>query len=128
MRSTPSFSNIVKVVVYTCGDTAKTAQISSITAYEQNKATVKNPTVTVGSSKMTFNTEIDGGNYIEYYPAENKAYLYNNKEQTKTEIGFTGTLNVASGDFTCTYSAESLTSSTLRARVTLGFSGEEITN
>ncbi|MBR5460302.1 MAG: S-layer homology domain-containing protein, partial [Clostridia bacterium] len=128
VRSTPNFANIVKVVVYTCGSTAKTAQMSSITAYKQNQARVKNPTVSVGSSKMTFNTEIDGGNYIEYYPTENKAYLYNNKEQTKTEIGFTGTLNVATGDFICTYSAEALTSSTLRARVTLGFSGEEITN
>ncbi len=128
VRSTPNFANIVKVVVYTCGNTAKSAQMSSITAYKQNQAAVKNPTVTVGSSKMTFNTEIEGGNYIEYYPTENKAYLYNNNEQTKTEISFTGTLNVASGNFTCTYSAEALTSSTLRARVTLGFSGEEISN
>jgi len=128
VRSTPNFANIVNVTLYTATSNSKTAMISDLIAYEQVQAPVKNPTVKVGSQTMTFNTEIDGGNYIEYHPDENKAYLYNNKEQTISEIPFTGTLEIPSGDFTCEYTAEALTKATLRARVTLGFSGEEISN
>lgn len=128
VRSTPNFANIVNVTVYTATTNSKNAQISNLIAYNQTNAPVKNPTVTVGSSSMTFNTEITGGNYIEYHPDENKAYLYNNKEQSITEIPFTGTLEIPTGDFVCKYSADSLSSATLRARITLGFAGEEISN
>jgi hypothetical protein len=128
VRSTPNFQNIVNVTIYTCGSSAKSAQMSSIVGYTQTNAPVNNPTVKVGGSSITFNTTITGGNYIEYYPDENKAYLYDNAEQTVTEIPFTGTLNVPKGSFTCTYSAEAQTAATLRARITLGFAGMELTN
>ncbi len=128
VRSTPSFANIVNVTVYTCGTNAKSAQMSSLVGYKQIDAPVTNPTVKVGSSSITFNTTVKGGEYIEYIPEENKAYLYHNREQTIEEIPFTGTINAPSGSFTVEYTAEATTKATLRARVTLGFKGQEISN
>ena len=128
VRSTPNFANIVNVTVYTCGDTAKNAQVSSLVGYTQIDAPVKNPTIKVGSDTITFNTTVKGGEYIEYIPEENKAYLYRNREQTIEEISFTGSINAPSGNFTVEYSAEATTKATLRARISLGFKGQEVSN
>ena len=92
------------------------------------EAPIKNPTVTVGAQTMTFNCEMKGGEYIEYYPETNKAILYHNAEQTTEEVTFTGSINVASGKYTASFSAEALTKAPIRARLTFGFSGQEIGN
>ena len=54
--------------------------------------------------------------------------IINNTEQTASEVTFTGKINVPSGEFTAVYSATAETEAQTRARLTLGFSGQEITN
>ncbi len=126
-RKVPNYADIVNITVRTCGDTATEAIIGDVKAYTQTEAPVENPTLTVGSSTITFNATLKGGEYVEYDPLTNKAYLYH-ADQTIEEVTFTGKLSVSSGDYTCTYSANALTDAPLRARVVLGFAGEEITN
>ncbi len=127
-RVVTSFADIVQVTVRLCGDTASSAQFGDLIAYAHNDAAVKNPTVKVGNSTMTFNCEIKGGEYLEYDPLTNKAILYHADEQTTEEITFTGTLSVPSGNSSAEYTATALTDAPVRAKVVLGFSGVEVTN
>ena len=127
-RITTSYKAIDSVYVRTVGETGYTARLGELTAYTHTDAPIKNPTITVGSSKMTFNCEMKSGEYLEYDPLTNKAILYHNYEQTKEDITFSGALNIPTGSFSAVYSAESLTNAPLRARVVLGFSGQEIGN
>jgi hypothetical protein len=128
IRETPTYQAIGDIAIRTSGSTAKSAQISTIYAYKQNIAPVENPTVTVGSSSITFNTKIDGGNYIEYDPDTNKALLYDNVKQTITEIPFTGSITVPSGTVKGTYTATATTECPVRAKVVFGFSGVTVEN
>jgi hypothetical protein len=93
-----------------------------------NGEKVENPTVTVGSSSITFNTTIEGGNYIEYFPETNKAYQYDNYTQTSKEISFTGSLTIPTGNSTGTYTANVTDGTKLRAKVVFGFAGETVDN
>ncbi len=127
-REIPPYKNITKVTATVNTASAKNVQIGEVTAYTHTDAPVKNPTVTVGSEKITFNCEISGGEYIEYYPETNTATLFHNAEQTKEEITFTGSVTVPSGNYSAVYSAEALTDAPVRAKLVLGFSGQEITN
>jgi len=127
-RRVPNYFDVIDVTVRTCGKTGDAAQISTIYGYTQTNAPVKNPTVTIGSSSMTFNTTISGGEYIEFDPMTGKAILYHNAEQTTEEIKYTGTLTVPTGKFTATYTAEAETSAPTRAKLVIGFSGEEVAN
>ncbi len=127
-RRVPNYEDIINVTVRYCGKTGESASIGSIYAYTQTPAPVKNPTVTVGGSSMVFNAEIQGGEYIEYDPLTNKAFLYHNAEETIEEISFSGTLTIPTGDFKAIYSAEALTDAPVRAKLVFGFAGKEITN
>jgi len=127
-RTVANYGSIGTVYIRVTGSTVANAQIGELKAYTQTEAPIKNPTVTVGSSSMTFNCDMKGGEYVEYDPLTGKATLYHSAEQTKEEITFSGKLNVASGMFTAKYAAEKQSDAPLRARVVLGFSGQEITN
>ena len=127
-RTVANYKSMGTIYIRLCGSTAYTAQVGEIKAYTHTDAPIKNPTVKVGSSTMTFNCEMKGGEYLEYDPLTGKATLYHNHTQTKEEITFTGKLSVPAGAYTASYSAEAQTKAPLRARVVLGFSGQEITN
>ena len=127
-RFTPSPLAMNRLTIRTTGATGKNAMIDDIILHPHTDAPIKNPTVKVGSQSMTFNCEMKGGDFIEYDPMTNKAILYHNTEQTKEEITFTGSLTIKSGDFTATYSAESLTKAPLRGRLVFGFAGQQIGN
>ncbi len=72
------FTNLARLTSVTVSVTGNTegAEIGDLVACKLVNAPVKNPTVTVGDKSITFNTEIGSGEYIEYYPEKNKAYLY----------------------------------------------------
>ena len=127
-RFIPGYSNINKVTVRTNTDTASKVCLGEMIAYKQTDAPVKNPSITVGSQTITFNCELRGGEYLEYSPDTQKAILYHNATQTKEEVSFNGTLELDSGAFEVEYSAEAQTEAPVRARVVLGFAGQEITN
>ncbi len=127
-RTNANYNSIMNLYIRLSGSTAYSAQVGELKAYAQTEAPIKNPTVTVGSSKVTFNCEMKGGEYLEYDPETGKAILYHNAEQTKEEVTFTGTLTVGNGNFEAVYTADKQTDAPLRARVTLGFLGQEIGN
>ena len=127
-RFIPGYSNINKVTVRSNTDTASKVCLGEMIAYKQTDAPVKNPSIKVGSQTITFNCELRGGEYLEYSPDTQKAILYHNATQTKEEVSFNGTLELDSGAFEVEYSAEAQTEAPVRARVVLGFAGQEITN
>ncbi len=126
-RFCPYFTQIKQVAIRVVGDTAKNAVFSDLISYPQTEAPIKNPSVTVNGETVTFNCELHGGDYIEYDPETDKALLFHNTEQTVEEITMTGKLEVE-GEYTAAYSAESLTDAPLRAKLVLGFIGDEAKN
>jgi len=118
-----------KVEVRLSGKTASSAQIGNISACTIVDAPAKNPTITIGNDKITFNATVKSGEYIEYYPETGKAILYHAYDQTTEEITYTGAIkSIPNGSFTGTYSAEGTGAARLKAIVNFGFSGIEITN
>ena len=126
-RVIPTYKNIVNLTIRTCGSTATNAQIGTISVYNQVEAPVKNPTVTVGNSSITFNTTIKGSEYLEYDPKTGEAILHH-ADQSQDKVTFKGKLQVPAGEFNGTYTGTSESGAPIRARVVLGFSGKEITN
>ena len=114
--------------------------MDDIRACKTIDAPVKNPSVTIGDTKITFNTELHSGEFVEYYPETGKAYqtyydyTFNNVGTYVSdvphvkEITTTGTLTVPAGDFSYTYGGEALTEAPSRARVAIGLSGKTIAN
>ena len=125
-RYCPSYEKIDQVVIRVTGDTAENACFGNLISYPQAPAPIKNPTVKVGDSEMTFNCSLHGGDYIEYDPETDKALLYRNMDQVVEEVTYSGKISVPNGDFTATYSAECESDAPLRAKLVFGFTGEEL--
>ncbi len=126
-RVVPNYADVTSIEISTCG-TGNAAQFGDIMACSHIDAPVVNPTLTVGSSSITFNTTISGGEYLEYNPAENKAYVYH-EDQSVTEVtDISGKFELPAGNFTCTYSGEAQTEAPMRAKIVFGLAGIEITN
>lgn len=125
-RTVPSYKNIVSLTIRTCG-TGNKAQIGTISAYKQVEAPVKNPTITVGNSTIAFNTTIKGSEYLEYDPKTGTAVLHH-ADQSTENVTVKGTLEIPSGNFSGTFTGTSESGAPIRARVVLGFSGQEFTN
>ena len=135
----PDYTKLNAVTIRTSGDVSG-VNIDDIKGYEIVDSPAKNPYIEIGSSRITFNTEINSGEFIEYYPDTNKAYLnYYDIEYdaegkvTKNiahvkEITFSGKVTVPAGSFTAKYGAEALTNAPLRAQVKLGMQGKVIEN
>ncbi len=138
-RAAVNLSRINSVTVTLCGSCTD-VRIDDLVACTPVDAPVKNPSVSVGTGVITFDTELHSSDFIEYYPEENKAYLnyYTNlydadgvwtgSEAHVKEIGFTGSVTVPAGAFDYTYSAEPMTSAATRAQVVIGLSGKVIAN
>ena len=105
--------------------------MDDIRAVAVSNASAVNPAITIGNSKITFNTTLNSGEYIEYYPEEGKAYqnYYSGNCLMVKEISFSGSVEVPNGAFTYTYSATPANSNIpLRAKVTIGTEGAVIAN
>ncbi|MBR5460530.1 MAG: hypothetical protein IKV53_06640 [Clostridia bacterium] len=127
-RFLPNQEAINRLTVRTTGATGKNAMIDDVFQLMHTDAPIKNPTVKVGNQTITFICEMRGGEYLEYSPETNKAILYHNVEQTTEEVTCTGSIEVPAGSYTADFSAEALTEAPIRARLTFGFSGQEIGN
>ncbi|MBR5460327.1 MAG: hypothetical protein IKV53_05615 [Clostridia bacterium] len=127
-RFMPVMGLINRLTVRTVGETGKNAMIDDVFYAKHTDAPIKSPSVTVDGRTLTFNCEMKGGEYLEYYPEADKAVLYHNAEQTTEEVTFTGGIEVTEGEYTAEFSAEALTEAPLKARLTFGFSGQEIGN
>ena len=127
-RNIPPYQNITRVTVRANTSSAANAQLGNVVAYTHTEAPVKDPTVTIGSNSITFNCTVKGGEYIEYYPETGKATLFHSADQTTEEVKVMGSIKVPAGSFSATYTATPETDAPIRARVVLGFAGQEITN
>ncbi len=125
----------VNSVKITCAGDCTGVKIDDLRACTPVNAPAQNPSVTVGSNTITFNTTVRSGEYIEYIPELNKAYLHsynvltdgtNGNTPTVTEITFTGSLTVPAGEFDYTYNATGTTEAPLRAQVVLGLMSAEL--
>lgn len=135
-RNSFYFSGVNSVKITLTGD-CKGVKIDDLRACTPVNAPAVNPSVTIGGKTMTFKTTVRSGEYIEYFPALNKAYLHsynvltagtNGNTPKVTEISFTGSVSVPTGDFTYTYNAtpSGSNSAPLRARVVLGLQSSEL--
>ncbi len=124
--------NSVKV---TCTGDCTGVKIDDLRACTPVNAPAVNPSVTIGNNTITFNTTVRSGEYIEYLPELNKAYLHsynvlsagtNGNTPAVAEISFTGALTVPEGEFNFTYNATGSTEAPLRAQVVLGLMSAEL--
>ncbi len=127
-RACPQFFNISKATVRLCGETSEKAEFDVLESYLTSPAPIKDPTVKVGECTMTFFCEMKGSDYVEYDPESGKALLFHNDEETVEEIEYSSLLRVPEGEFEVSYSTEALSDAPVRAKVSLGFIGEEIMN
>ncbi len=116
-RNVANFKGIRSVTLRTSGATAGTVQIGNVSAYTHTDSPVKNPTVKIGEKEIVFNCEMKGGEYLEYDPITNKAILYHTVEQTTEDVSFNEVPTAPKGNVTVTYSAQALTSATIRAKI-----------
>lgn len=138
-RAQADFKSINSVTVTLCGSCSG-VKIGDLTAFVPADAPAKNPSLTIGSATITFDAELHGGDFVEYYPDENKAYLnyytqiydeegnWKDDEAHVKEIPFSGSVKVPNGNFEFTYKAEALSDLTTRAQVVIGVSGATIEN
>jgi len=143
-RNGYSYATANSVTINLCG-TCEGVMIDDIKAYTLTNSPAKNPSVTVNGQTITFSATLRSGEYIEYFPALNKAYHHsynkgsngiNGNTASITQISFSGSVTVPTGDFTYTYNAssglsllESFTSymgGPLRAKVVIGLQSSEL--
>ena len=92
-------------------------------ATEYDFAEIKNPTVKIGDSSVTFNCNLKSCDFIEF--DGNTAKMIDGLGN-ETLISFTGELVAPSGDFCAELCEEKQSNALLRARLTLGFTGDII--
>ena len=139
-RANPDRKQINTVHIGVAGNVSG-VKIDDLRACKAVDTPVKNPSVTIGGSTITFECEIHSTEFIEFYPETGKAYLnyytdfykedgvtHDYYEAHTKEISYTGSVTAPSGSFEYTYNAEALTDASPRAEVTLGFSGGIVAN
>jgi len=133
-RSSIYFAGVNGIKIHLTGDCTG-VKIDDLRACTPINAPAVNPTVKIGNSTITFKTTVRSGEYIEYLPEQNKAYLHsynvnsngtNGNTPTVSEITFSGTPKAPAGDFSVTYSATGTTDAPLRAYVTVGIKNSEV--
>ncbi|MBO5452707.1 MAG: hypothetical protein J6A69_01945 [Clostridia bacterium] len=114
-------SKFIKAEVVTEGDVSG-VKMGDVVAYPHKYETIKNPSVSVGESTVTFNCELKSTDYLEF---DGKTAKMMDRYGNETKVSYTGEFVVPSGEFearlTC-LSDEKMP----RAQITFGFTGEEI--
>ena len=130
-RAMPELTLINSVTVSLCGP-CEGVRLDDITACALSDGGMERPTLTVNGLTVAFETELRGGQYIEYDPADGTAFLMGYEEDGRTafcrEIPVTGQLILPKGEYTLSYSARSLSGAPARVRVVLGTEGALLTN
>ncbi len=84
---------------------------------------IKNPTVKIGKSEVTFKCEVKSSDFIEF--DGEKAEVLDRYGFAKP-VAFIGELKAPHGAFTAEVSGTSLNGATINTRLTFGFTGKEI--
>jgi hypothetical protein len=98
-------------------------RMSSIRACEHTYEVLKNPTLQIGESTVTFECELMSSDFIEFDGKNAKVIdRYGNEKP----VWFSGELKAPRGRFAATLTAKALNRGVARAQLTLGFTGKEI--
>ncbi len=111
-------SKFIKAEVVTEGDVSG-VKMGDVVAYPHKYETIKNPSVSVADSKITFNCELKSTDYLEF---DGKTAKMIDRNGNETAVTFTGELSVPSGEFDIRLSCEEKKMS--RAQLTVGFTGK----
>ncbi len=121
-RSGFHHDRVSSIEVATTGDMSG-VKMSSIEAVKHIYEVLKNPTVTMGDEKLTFECELMSTDFIEF---DGKCAKVIDRYTNEKEINFYGSLTVPKGDFTLELTAKPLNQTTPRAQVTCIFTGKTI--
>ena len=122
LRNNACDNRTFKIEIDSCGD-VEGVRISGIEAVDHTFEILKNPTVKVGNSTVTFNCDLKSTDYIEF--DGEKAIMYD-RIGNETVVGFAGSVEVPAGEFEAELSVDNTSSAPLRASITFGFTGEEL--
>ena len=111
-----------RIFVETTGDMTG-VKMSDIVAVEHTFEVLKNPTVTVNDTSLTFRCELMSTDFIEYDGETAKVIDRYGNEKT---VYCSGDLTVPAGEFSATLTCKALNHTTPRAQLTFGFTGKEI--
>ncbi len=115
-------TQVTRIAVETTGDVTG-VKMGDIVAVEHLYEVLKNPTVQVGDSEVTFCCELMSSDFIEFDGAQAKVIDRYGNEKT---AWFSGELKVPTGSFEAKLTAKPLNGGIARAQLTFGFTGEEI--
>lgn len=121
-RTSAHEENVYRLVIEKTGDVSG-VKLSDLVATEYDFAEIKNPTVKIGDSSVTFNCNLKSCDFIEF---DGNAAKMIDGLGNETLISFTGELVAPSGEFCAELCEEKQSNALLRARLTLGFTGDII--
>ena len=122
-RGPVDFSAITSVSVYTHGDMSG-VEMGEVTLVRHINSPIKNPSVTLDNgSSVVFDCVINSGEWLEYDGSRAVVYSVNGRP---TEVKSVGTLTAPNGNFVATLSGDTDSATLVRGKLTLGFSGREI--
>ncbi len=114
--------HITKIAVETTGDMTG-VKMSDIVAVDHMYEVLKNPTVRVGDSTVTFACELMSSDFIEFDGTNAKVIdRYGNEKP----VYYSGELIAPTGSFEAELTAKPLNGGVARAQLTFGFTGQEI--
>jgi len=125
-RANISFNRIETVEVYKSGH-CNGVKIDYIEAVRHLPQQLINPTITVGDSTVRFLGSIEATEYLEYFPGDEKATVYDGKG-TPREIEVDGELIVPAGEFEAVLDGTPSGKGDAYATLVIGCYGDFITN
>lgn len=125
-RALTEFTKLISVEVLKSGN-CQGVKMSSIQMCEHTDNPITNPTLQVGDSTVTFRCTIASTEYLEYFPGS-PAVIYDRYGNAREVNDISGSLTVAGGNFNAVFTGEGSGNGPVRAEVTLGFTGAELTN
>lgn len=114
--------HITRIAVETTGDMTG-VKMSDIVAVDHMYEVLKNPTVCIGDSQITFFCELMSSDFIEF---DGKCAKVIDRYGNEKPVRYTGELIVPAGNFEAELTAKPLNGGTARAQLTFGFTGAEI--
>lgn len=121
-RSSLNNDRITEISIETEGNTSG-VRMSSINACEHVYEVLKDPTVTVGTTSLTFECELMSSDYIEF---DGKTASVTDRYGNSKQIWFSSGLEVPAGEFEASVSATPLNRCVPRCALTFGFDGPEV--
>ncbi len=116
-------SKTARISIELTEDAKDSVRMSSIVACEEVYEVLKNPSVKIGESEVTFECELMSSDYIEF---DGKKAVAIDRFGNEKEIWWNGSLRAPRGRFKATLTAKALNRTAPRAILTFGFTGKEI--